>query len=202
MVGTTMIKMMAMAILPGVQIASAFPTNADGTIQLGKVLRTRQSGQYITNTVIVGNGDPHQVPWEQQVSINQDCGSAASCAVSVTKEHTIEYSISVGAGAEWISGGFGVAESFTDGESHECSANTGETVCVWRTYNYTAYTVADETCYYFNGAASDCTTGDPYVTSSPNNCQTGEFFCETGSGCTTDGDGYWEPNTGAGGPPC
>ncbi|KAI1116085.1 hypothetical protein F5Y14DRAFT_407999 [Nemania sp. NC0429] len=198
MVGTTL-KMLAMAMISGV---SALPLNADGTIALGRTLRTRQSGQYLTNTVLVGDGNPHQVPWDQQVSASQECGDASTCAVSVTTEHTIEYSFSIEGAYEWISGGFSVGESYTDGESHECGGSTGETVCVWRRYQYTAYTVADETCYYFNGAASDCTTSDSYVTSSPNNCQTGEFFCETGDTCSSEGAGYWEENTGAGGPPC
>ncbi|KAI0191387.1 hypothetical protein EV127DRAFT_407331 [Xylaria flabelliformis] len=202
MVGATMIKMLAMAMLSGMQIASALPTSPDGIIETGPALFSRQSGVYITTTNLVGDGNPHQVPWDQQISTKQNCGSAAACSVTVTKEHTLTYGWSVGVGYEWVSGGFSVEESFTDGESHECQGNKGQTVCVWRVYQYTAYTVADTKCYYFNGVASGCTTSKPYVLSSPNKCQKGGFYCKTGSECSNDGYGFWKPNTGFGGPQC
>ncbi|KAI0468007.1 hypothetical protein F4859DRAFT_492383 [Xylaria cf. heliscus] len=202
MVGATTIKMLAMAMLSGVQIASALPTTLDGVEGPGPLLYSRQSGAYITNTNIVGDGNPHQVPWDQQVSYKQSCGGASACSVSVEKEHTISYGWSVGIGYEWVDGGFEVEESWTDGEAHECQGSADQTVCVWRVYQYTAYTVADTKCYYFNGAASDCTTSEPYVLSSPNKCQKGGFYCKTGSQCGDDGYGFWKPNTGFGGPQC
>ncbi|KAI1195413.1 hypothetical protein F5X97DRAFT_345724 [Nemania serpens] len=168
----------------------------------GPVLYSRQSGVYITTTNKVGDGNPHQVPWAQQISQNQGCGSASQCTVGVSYEHTLTYGWSVGVGYEWISGGFSVEESFSDGETHECTANKGQTVCVWRIYNYTAYTVTNQKCYYFNGAASNCVTSGSYVLSSPNKCQRGPYYCKIGSQCTWDGDGFWKPNTGFGGPPC
>ncbi|KAI1118703.1 hypothetical protein F5Y14DRAFT_461546 [Nemania sp. NC0429] len=198
MVATVSIKSLAIAMLSG--LASAIPTALEGNTALA--LTSRQSGVYITHTQNVGDGNPHQVPWAQQISNNQGCGTASGCAVSVTHEHTLSYGWSIGAGYEWINGGFSVERSVTDGEAHECSAGKGQKVCVWRIYDYTAYTVQDHRCYYFNGAASGCTTSASYVLSSPNKCQRGSFYCKTGSQCTFEGDGFWKPNTGFGGPRC
>ncbi|KAI3319580.1 hypothetical protein HD806DRAFT_538930 [Xylariaceae sp. AK1471] len=179
-----MIKMMAVTVLSGLQAACALPTLEDGPIQLGKLLGSRQSGTYITNTNLVGDGDPHQVDY-------------GNCSVSVTHEHSVEFSFSVGGAYQWISGGFSVAETFTDGEAHECGGDEGDRVCVWRTYKYTAYTVAETTCYQFNGLTYDCTTGSSFVINSPNDCQPGNFYCVTGDACRTDDEGYFADTTSA-----
>ncbi|KAF2722382.1 hypothetical protein K431DRAFT_222232, partial [Polychaeton citri CBS 116435] len=143
-----------------------------------------------------GDGDPHQNYYEVQVTDNLNCGMGGTgCSVSHLNSHTLGYTVSAGATLiAWISGGFSVDESYTTGETFTCDANPGDTVCVWDSISYTAYTVIN--------LKADCSAhGDPYVLKSPNSDNSeGGYYCVYGSACRSDGQGYWNNNGRAGGP--
>ncbi|KAI5212761.1 hypothetical protein E4T42_03323 [Aureobasidium subglaciale] len=172
-------------------------------VPLDTVQQKRQSGQYITNTHLVGDGNPHQNRKVQQVTQKSIC-PGEECSASKTDSTTVGYSVNIGGSYSWINGGFSVSESKTDGETHACPNSGHDTVCVWRSYEVTAYTVADTTCYYFNGASSMC-SGDSNqrVIYSPNDCQNDSpYLCKYDGDCQSKEDSYLITDGPAGGPPC
>lgn len=91
----------------------------------------RQSGVYRTNSALVGNGNPHQNPYQQQQSPTANCGPGGTCSVSISRSHSLSWSASANAAYGWISGGFSVSESYSKGWSFSCDGNAGGSVCVW-----------------------------------------------------------------------
>lgn len=75
-----------------------------------------------TDTILVGDGDPHQNYFEIQVTSPIDCGAGgAGCSVTKLNTHTVTWTASASVNiGPWISGGFSVSESITTGESRTC----------------------------------------------------------------------------------
>ncbi|KAF5628128.1 uncharacterized protein FTJAE_9003 [Fusarium tjaetaba] len=167
----------------------------------GTELEKRQTfcSGWFTRTTLVGDGDPHQNYFHKQLSENINCASAASCSVGQTDStsYTIGWTATVSSpGGGWISGGFGVSESWTTGNSYTCNAGKGETVCIWYNIAHTAYTVQE----YTKNTCTEGHGGTPYVMYSPNeNNKGGGYYCVIGT-CRSKGEGYWDYNGRAGGP--
>ncbi|KAI5357779.1 hypothetical protein Slin14017_G117920 [Septoria linicola] len=177
-------------------------TEAGLPISLNSIV-ARQSGVYRTGTARVGNGDPHQNPYQQQVTQSLRCGPGGGCSVSISHSHSISWTASANAAYGWISGGFSVSESYSTGRTYTCNGNAGGDVCIWYSYGVTAYTVRSTQCYYYNGQASMCRDLGTRVLFSPNNCQQGSPYCVRGSACRSENQGYYvTANAPAGGPPC
>ncbi|KAF9761351.1 hypothetical protein IL306_003848 [Fusarium sp. DS 682] len=161
--------------------------------------RQYQCSSWVTNTRLVGNGDPHQNYFHKQLSENINCGNAQSCSVGKTDSESFTIGFTVSAGgpaATWISGGFGVSESWTTGNSYTCNGGPGETICIWYNIAHTAYTVQDVTTNPCTGSKES----SPYVMFSPNeNNSGGGYYCVVGT-CRSKGEGYWDYNGRAGGP--
>lgn len=169
----------------------------------GDALGKRQSGVYRTNSARVGDGNPHQNPYQQQVTQTLSCGPGGSCSVSISHSHSLSWTASASAAYGWISGGFSVSESYSTGRTLTCNGNAGGDVCIWYNYGVTAYTVSSTSCYYYNGYASMCRNLGTRILYSPNNCQQGQPYCVRGSACRKENSGYYNKNNApAGGPPC
>lgn len=80
---------------------------------------------YRTTSAKVGNGNPHQNPYHQQQTQTLPCGPGGSCSVSISKSHSISWTASEGVQLGWISGGFSVSKSYTQGSSETCDGNAG-----------------------------------------------------------------------------
>ena len=146
-------------------------------------------------TSLVGDGDPHQAYWHQQVSQNFDCGDG-ECSVSHVDSKVVGWTADVGF-AQWISGGFSVQESTSTGNAYGCDAKeSNEEVCVWWSVAHTAYTV-------FNHWLPSCGGIDNsnYILKSPNkNNAGGHGYCVRGKKyCRSIDSGYWDDGR-AGGP--
>ena len=171
-----------------------------------------------SRTVMVGDGDPHQVHYHKQVSVRipllnllrgditknahtdqgiQTCDQKNECEIS----REDGYSVTVGWSMEstdlgyfFISGGFSVEETRSQSRSHVCSGSPGDTVCVWYRADYTAYQVHKQ------GIPADCNNPeDRGIMRSPNSGDYNNgFYCVVGT-CRNEGDYYWED--GEAGPP-
>ena len=149
-------------------------------------------GPYSTYyTVRVGNGNPHIEYYNKQVSDTiHGCDQAgASCQASTSNSHTFGYSATGGITPfEWISRGFSVTESYTQGTSRGCSAGPPDhSVCLWYQQSCIAYTVRNV------ASGRSCgNTGGLYTLRSPmkgNACGKG-YYCVVNT-CRTIGQGYW-----------
>ncbi|KAB8437361.1 hypothetical protein FH972_025041 [Carpinus fangiana] len=145
-------------------------------------------------TVLQGDGDPHQNFLHVQVTEAIDCGGG-SCNVQYTTQHTIGWSASIEGAYEWIAGGFSVEESYTTGGTYECDGEEGDgNVCVIRVIAHTAYTVQNI------DAGCGGVQGDPFVMKSPNSGEIGySYKCRRG-GCGSNGDSFWDDFAPVGGP--
>lgn len=66
------------------------------------------------------------------------CAKNNGCEVSSEESTTYEIGWSADvSGADWISAGFSVAKSVTTGQSNTCTAQKGETVCVYQAIEFT-----------------------------------------------------------------
>jgi hypothetical protein len=148
------------------------------------------------NTARVGDGNPHQNYFYIQVSETNTCSGGSDCSVAHTTSETIGWTASMG-GAQWISGGFAVSESWTIGNSYSCSAHPGETVCVWHKVAHTAYTVQN---VFVGSTCLGTEDTSDYILFSPNtNNVGGGYYCVVGS-CRNYMDSYWVKDGRAGGP--
>ncbi|KAF5662963.1 hypothetical protein FHETE_7708 [Fusarium heterosporum] len=157
----------------------------------------------VRETVLVGDGDPHQNYFHKQLSEVISCGSAQSCSVSEneSKSFTIGWTASVTPVA-WVNGGFSVSLSWTTGNAYSCSGGHGEDVCIWYKTAHTAYTVQNR-----ERVTGPCATdgkwhftSDPFVMFSPNEGNRGGgYYCVVGT-CRAQGDAYWDYSGRAGGP--
>lgn len=74
-------------------------------------------------TILVGNGNPHQNYYTNQLSQNMECGTPESCTVGQLQ--SVSYTIGWTAAAtawEWLTGGFAVSVSWTTGDSYTPTA--------------------------------------------------------------------------------
>ncbi|KAG9255663.1 uncharacterized protein F5Z01DRAFT_651753 [Emericellopsis atlantica] len=148
---------------------------------------------------VVGNGNPHQNYFDQQLSETINCQASPSCSVGHEKETsiTVEWSADISANG-WISAGFSVSKSWTTGNEYTCYGGAYDEVCVWYNTAHTAYTVQNvksEPC------SQSVTYSDPFVMYSPNNNNAGGgYYCVVGT-CRSKTDSYWDKSGPAGGPP-
>ncbi|OBT64832.1 hypothetical protein VE03_06403 [Pseudogymnoascus sp. 23342-1-I1] len=155
-------------------------------------------GTWSSYTALVGDGDPHQNYYLNQLSENIQCGSSPSCAVGheESKSYTIGFSVSASIDS-WIGGGFDVSKSWTTGNEYTCYGAEGDTVCVWYKTAHTAYTVQN---YDYNQCTGADAKGKAVIQSPNNGNKGGNFYCVMGSACRSQGEGYWDLNGPAGGP--
>ncbi|KPM37924.1 hypothetical protein AK830_g8633 [Neonectria ditissima] len=149
-------------------------------------------------TKLVGDGNPHQNYYLEQLSETINCGSADSCSVGESQSQSITVGFSVSATLwEWLTGGFDVSVSWTTGNTYTCTADAGETVCIWYNTAHTAYTVQNAD----SGPCLNSPVGDSFVLYSPNaNNDGGGYYCVVGT-CRSQTNGYWNYDGPAGGPP-
>ncbi|KAF2094600.1 hypothetical protein NA57DRAFT_80399 [Rhizodiscina lignyota] len=151
------------------------------------------------STSMIADGNPHQNYWDSQLSGPISCGAAVQCTVG--QEDSQSFSVGWSAdlvATEWISGGFSVDESWETGNEYQCTAGTGETVCIWYGTAHTAYTVQNN----YDTTCNEDSTGGPFVMYSPNANNAGgvSYYCVVGP-CSYKGAGYWDKSGPAGGPP-
>ncbi|KAK1775761.1 hypothetical protein QBC45DRAFT_421414 [Copromyces sp. CBS 386.78] len=146
------------------------------------------------NTVLEGNGDPHQTPKHIQLSDPIDCGNGG-CSVAHTAVKSMSIGFSVGAElASWISGGFSVEQSVETGSAYECSGDH-EWVAVWKIVPRTSYWVRNA---LFNSCTGSQPVGSPFLLTSPNSgTKDRSFYCVRGKKYVRNlGDSYnIEPGT-------
>lgn len=105
--------------------------------------------------------------------------------------------------------------SWTTGNTYSCTADAGETVCIWYNTAHTACefpfsvphvsctnkTLQDTVQNAHDGPCLNGPVGDSIVLFSPNaNNDGGGYYCVVGT-CRSQTDGYWNYDGPAGGPP-
>jgi hypothetical protein len=192
-----------LAILAVLYLCTAAPTSpATPGLAIGQIRRqdNQQKGVQPCEewTELIGDGNPHQNYLHKQMSEDETCDPSHTCAVSYTNGGSVSWSISGGAGWEWISGGFDVSSDWSWDNTYTCSGDPGDVVCVWYNIAHTAYTVR-------KGFRGDCLDVDttPYVMFSPNSNNVGAgYYCVVGAQfCRNINAQYWDYNGPAGGPP-
>lgn len=128
-----------------------------------------------------------------------NCGTTPKCSISYRKPKgvSISYTTSNDHVENWISGGFFVREKWTTLNDYTCSAEAGETVCIWFNVAHTAYTVWNDYLDTCDGLARH---SDPFILFSPNQANSGGGeYCVIGP-CRHEGDWWWDYSGPAGGP--
>ena len=154
--------------LPALTSEVAVNTTAD--------LDKRQTGPctfWSQVTYMVGNGDPHQNPWNVQVSDPMQCPSHIGCSIGHGISHTVGWQANVGIVHQWLSGGFAVQKSVSTGNTYTCPGNAGQYLAVWRKVGTTAYTVQNAN---FNACTGNHPTGGRYIIWSPNAGNRGSYY--------------------------
>ncbi|KAK4206228.1 hypothetical protein QBC37DRAFT_460505 [Rhypophila decipiens] len=163
----------SLAALSSQQLAFVNDTATD---EEKRDLDKRQAGQcsiwtQVTNRV--GNGNPHQNPWNVQVSQPMQCPGHIGCSVGHGTSYEVGWSANVGLVYQWISAGFAVQASVQTGNEYTCHGDKGQYFAVWRKIGTTAYTVR-------NGNYNSCTgtqpTGSNFIIWSPNSNNVGSYF--------------------------
>ncbi|KAK5657172.1 hypothetical protein OQA88_3229 [Cercophora sp. LCS_1] len=150
-------------------------------------------------TRLVGNGNPHQNYHNVQISENLDCKGATQCTVGYQQSKSFSVGWTSTVGVSWISGGFAVGQSWSTGNSYECTASKNERVCIKYKTAMTAYTVD-------GGWHNPCTGTTSWDTKnviiwSPNkNNKGGGYYCVVGSSCKYQGNTWLVKEGRAGGP--
>ncbi|KAM7210259.1 hypothetical protein V8F06_014353 [Rhypophila decipiens] len=111
-----------------------------------------------------GNGNPHQNPWNVQLSVPMQCGNGRTCSVSYAKNYAISWSANIGA-AVWGAVGFAVQTTVETGNEHTCDGNSNDYFAIWKNVGQTAYTVHHET---FNGCGFRSVDSTNFIIWSPN----------------------------------
>lgn len=127
------------------------------------------------------------------------CGAASTCTVGHSNIEAYSYGWSASVTPfEWITGGFSVSKTISNGNDYTCGGEAGETICVWYNVAHTAYTAQNGA--YSPNTGSFSPKGDPLIIFSPNtNNKGGGFYCVVGT-CRSLGEGYWVKSGRAGGP--
>jgi hypothetical protein len=141
----------------------------------------------IQQTIVVGDGNPHQNFLYKQVSGVTDCDGNPGGSAAVTQTLTVSHGISLGASVDFITGGFDVSVSTSTGftNSFGCGTPGGGSepgsLCVFERIQLTAYTVNTQTCvigYGACGGEETCTpnTSPNSVLYAPNSIQGSCFY--------------------------
>ncbi|KAF4549538.1 Hypothetical protein D9617_21g097590 [Elsinoe fawcettii] len=152
----------------------------------------------VQDTVIHGDGFPHQNYFHQQKTSTARCAQN-TCTISHSKSDTFTIGWSASFPVfKWIGGGFNVGMSWTEGETLNCAGQPGESVCVWHNAAHTAYTVenwtSDDVC--MNNERMDHLS----IIKSPNDRNRGgNLYCVVGT-CRAVTDNYWDNTPVPGGP--
>ncbi|KAK4128848.1 hypothetical protein N657DRAFT_639356 [Parathielavia appendiculata] len=148
----------------------------------------------------VGDGNPHQNPFNIQLSENMQCDAQRTCAIQYGEYRSFTVGFSASAQlTQWISGGFAVEQSVQTGNKYTCDGNPGDFFCVWRKVGQTAYTVQN---VLYNACTGDSPSSSPFILWSPNaNNKEGWFYCVYGRQyCRSAGQGWLDTSGRAGGP--
>ena len=136
----------------------------------------------------------------KQVTQPMQCtGRESGCSVAFTESDsfTIGFNVNLQDPGDygWISGGFSVSKTWTEGKTYTCSGE-GDTVAVWEPLAFTSYRVKET-------GTGNC-VGDfrEYTIYSPNTNNRGSpgFYCVYGEAVRNLGDAYWEHDIREGGP--
>jgi hypothetical protein len=144
------------------------------------------------STVLVDGGNPHINYYNEQVTPTvSGCDQQDTCTTGASQSTSFSWSLNFGTGGGspiWISGGFGVSKTVTNGVNEGCSAGPpNQNVCLWYQQAYVAYTVIDVWNNVLCGG-----THSPYIMWSPTNgnaCGLG-YYCVVDD-CRSMGEGYW-----------
>jgi len=142
---------------------------------LGK--RQGSCGTWSSFVQRVDNGNPHQNPWNVQLSVPMQCDATRTCAIAYNsaKSFSIGWTASLSGGG-WIDAGFAVTQTVETGTSHYCNGNVGDYFALWKNIGTTAYTVRRLT---LNQCSSS--VGPNYILWSPNkNDRFSEYYCVFG----------------------
>ncbi|KZV96688.1 hypothetical protein EXIGLDRAFT_747485 [Exidia glandulosa HHB12029] len=190
MFSLTVARILATTMLFSIASASPLATNTTPSL----VKRSPQSGTGpcglpTTITQLDGDGAPSDTTLYKQISHPLACADAQSCTVVHTESESFTIGATLGGAFEWIDGGFDVSESVETGEADECSAVTGQIVCVFSVLPHKRYNVVDR-------PESPCLGGvgeiqGHYVMTSPiNNAKS--FRCGLGDQCHDIGTETWD----------
>ncbi|KAF4626835.1 hypothetical protein G7Y89_g11321 [Cudoniella acicularis] len=131
----------------------------------------------------VGDGNMH-IDWQYtQVTEPLAC-NGESCNVGYTETYTTQWSINAGVNVGFFTGGFAVSESFAQGDTNTCDGVAGDTVCVWRSVAYAAYTVQPDP------SQPICNWNGNIVMRAPLTDNPGQFYCVKNA-CRNINDNYW-----------
>ncbi|CAK4031393.1 Hypothetical predicted protein [Lecanosticta acicola] len=188
-----MLSLQFVAIVMAAVLSQASPLALPGN---DTTLKERQFECAAWSRVLeaVGDGDPHQVWFDKQVSETVTCSPDPEddCQSGVGKEWSVTLEADLGLASEesWINGGFSVAYTWGSSSSEVCGSHSaGRNVCIWYSQAFTAYTVQ---AFESNACTGRRKVGDPFVITSPNKDNVGGegFYCVVGT-CRTNGQGYW-----------
>lgn len=163
-------------------------------------LEARQQGPCRKVVRLIGDGSPMQHFLHRQATKPMRCGGSEGCGVEFNEQdtYTVEFNVNLaGTGSyEWISGGFAVSKSWSEGSTYTCEGE-GATVAVWEAIAYTSYNVRETVVGNCVGQATE------YTIYSPNDNNRGGpgFYCVRGDDYVRyKGDAYWQHNVKKGGP--
>ncbi|KLO95439.1 uncharacterized protein LW93_7979 [Fusarium fujikuroi] len=157
-----------------------------------------REGFSTTERELVGDGNPRQHYFHQQISEPIRCGNSRGCTVGKTdsESFTVGATFNVGQDKYWASMGFAVTKSWSTGNTYSCNGGQNETVCIWYNTAHTTYTVKETT----RAPGEYEKTTSIYDISSPNkNNKGGDYYCVVGH-CKAKGDSWWDRNGRRGGP--
>jgi hypothetical protein len=122
----------------------------------------------------------------KQVTEDQHCGPAQECSSNQATSYSFGWEVSVGANTPFTSAGLSVSQSWTNEESHGCTGEKGDEVCLWYRIKYFEYELKATGC---KGAKDKPhrkikapVTGEGRDT---------EYYCMTGKYCLGDGHTFW-----------
>ncbi|KAI9148358.1 hypothetical protein HJFPF1_12189 [Paramyrothecium foliicola] len=173
-------------------------THVDTAAESGK--HDKRQGCGWPTTDLVGNGNPHQNPWQVQLSIPMQCPGHIGCEVSHIHSRSFSVGFSANAQSGWFSGGFAVQSSIETGNQHTCYGSPNDYFAVWKSQGTTAYTMQ-------HGWYNECWNrweprGGPFIMWSSNQLhRRSHFYCVYGGNVRNLGDRWLDTRPHNPGPP-
>lgn len=134
------------------------------------------------------NDKTKEVYKHQQVTPTNNCLKEESCSTTEVTQYTFSYEVVGGANSPFTSAGFGVSESWSNGDNMECSGSAGGSVCTWMKVKYLEYE-AKATGYCDPDVIGTTRTFRAPVTGEGKDTQ---YYCVNGKACRQNSDFYWE----------
>lgn len=123
---TRLLTFLTFVLLP--VTLTARPTNTDNA---ALVERQKGCGPNLPCGELVGDGDPHQVIWQKQISTTFNCGGS-TCVISDWQQHSFGIRAQLPEDTTWITGGLHVTDYVNTGiYTGECKADPGHSVCIY-----------------------------------------------------------------------